>query len=100
VRLNTWKLYRKGKLRGFASVELVPLGLKFIDCAVYIGDKGAWAALPQKPDYHRNGQRHVDVNGQPTWSTIVEWKNRELADRFSAAVVPAVRQAHPGDLED
>jgi hypothetical protein len=100
LRLVTWKLYRKGKLRGFSTVTLLSVGLKLIDCPVYISDKGAWAALPQKPEYDRDDRRRVDINGQPVWSIVLEWRNRELADRLSAALVAAVRRAHPRDLED
>jgi hypothetical protein len=30
---------------------------------------------------------------------VIEWKSRELRERFSAAVVAAVRRAHPSDLD-
>jgi hypothetical protein len=30
----------------------------------------------------------------------INWANRDLADRFSAAVIALLRQAHPDDLAD
>jgi hypothetical protein len=31
---------------------------------------------------------------------VLEWKNRELTDRFSAAVVELVQREHPAALDD
>jgi hypothetical protein len=44
--------------------------------------------------------KHVKPDGKPQYSAILEWKSRDLADRFSEAVVELVRQTHPGDLDD
>jgi len=101
LRLITWKAIRKGKLRGFATVVVLPIGLRLVDCAVFGGGKnGAWAALPSKSELDRDGQRKTDANGQPIYVPVCEWTSRELADRFSSGVVALVRRAHPEDLED
>lgn len=98
LRLVSWKPLAKGSLRGFATVEL-PIGLKLIDCPVYVGKNGGWASLPSKPQLDRDGRRKTDINGHPAYSAVLEWRSRELADRWSAAVVALVRQAHLEDLE-
>jgi hypothetical protein len=61
-------------------------------------NNGPWAALPAKPELDNEGRRKLDINGKPTWSPVLEWRTRDLANRFSDAVVAAVRQAHPDDL--
>jgi hypothetical protein len=100
LRLITWKPlpFRKGALCGFASVEL-PNGLRILDMPVLAGRNGPWAALPAKPELDRDGRRRIDINGKPTWAPVLEWRTRELGDRFSEAVIAAVRLAHADDLD-
>jgi hypothetical protein len=98
MRLVSWKPIAKGTLRGFATVEL-PIGLKLIDCAVFIGTKGAWASLPAKPQLDKDSRQRIGADGKPSYSPAVEWRSRDLADRFSAAVVALVRAAHPDALD-
>jgi hypothetical protein len=98
IRLISWKPLVKNSLRGFATVEL-PIGLKIVDCPVLVSNGKAWASLPTKPVLDRDG-KHLKPDGKPQYSAILEWKSRDLADRFSEAVVELVRQTHPGDLDD
>ena len=97
MRLLSWKPISKGSLRGFATVEL-PIGLKLIDCAVFVGTKGAWASLPAKPQLDKDSRQRILADGKSSYSPAVEWRNRDLADRFSAAVVALVRAGHPTAL--
>jgi hypothetical protein len=97
MRLVAWKPMRKGDLIGFATVEL-PIGLKLIDCPVLIGPRGRWASLPSKPQIDRDGRQKTDTNGRAVYAPVLEWRDRGLADRFSAAVVELVLQAHPEAL--
>lgn len=97
VRLISWKPVIKGSLRGFATVEL-PNGLRLIEWPVLVGSNGAWATLPSKPVLEREG-KHVKPAGKPEFAPVVEWRSRELADCFSAAVVALIRAAHPDALD-
>jgi hypothetical protein len=99
LRLVSWQPYRKGPLRGFATIEL-PIGLKIFDVPVRTGINSLWAGLPAKPEIDRDGRRRTDPNGKPVYAQVLQWRNRELADRFSRAVVALVQQAHPDDLAD
>jgi hypothetical protein len=96
LRLITFKAVHKNSLRGFASVEL-PSGLRITDCPVLISHGKAWASLPSKPVLDRDGKQ-VETDGKRQYAPILEWRDRDLADRFSAAVVNLVRAAHPDDL--
>lgn len=98
TKLVSWKTLIRGSLRGFASVEL-PIGLTISEIPVLVGQNGAWAALPSKPVLDRDG-RHRLVGGKPVYSTILSWETRDLADKFSLAVVELVRQAHPEALDE
>jgi hypothetical protein len=97
MRLISFKPLVKGSLRGFATVQL-PIGLTIEDCPVLVGRNGAWAALPAKPVLDREG-RQVKPDGKPQYIPVLKWRDRDLTDRFSAAVVDLIRSQHPADLD-
>jgi hypothetical protein len=51
--------------------------------------------VEEQPDRQRTG-----ADGKPVYVPVLEWANRDLADRFSATVIALLRQAHPDDLAD
>lgn len=99
MRLIEFRLLTKGALRGFATVEL-PNGLIIRDISVLVGRNGAWANLPAKPVLNRDGSPRLGTNGRALYNPILEWNDRSLSDRFSAALIDLVRAAHPGALAD
>jgi hypothetical protein len=99
LRLISWKTVAKGSLRGFASIEL-PIGLKIFGIPILISNGKPWAALPGKPVLDANGKHKVDINGKAAYVAILEWRDRDLSSRFSAAVVALVREKHPEALGD
>ena len=98
MRLIAWKPLVKNSLRGFATVEL-PIGLKISDVPVLISNGKACASLPSKPQIDKDGQHKRDFNGKPVYAAILEWRDRDLGDRFSAAVVALIHAEHPDDLD-
>src|SRR5262249_28276438 len=94
-----WRPLRKGALRGFAVIEL-PIGLRISDVAIFSSNDQAWATLPAKPQISKDGQHKTAANGKPYYSTILEWRSRALSDRFSEAVIAAIRQLYPGTLDE
>ncbi len=93
--LPTFQPLTKGKLRGFATVELT-CGLVLIDLPVFIDRDGPWAALPRKAVLDAERSQKLDANGQPSFQPVAEWRSRDLADRFSAAAIELV---HSGALD-
>jgi hypothetical protein len=85
-------------LRGFATVEL-PIGLKLVDCPVLVSNGKAWVNLPSKPVLDRDGLQKTDVRGKPAYAAILEWRSRDLSERFSEAVITAIRQRHPDAVD-
>jgi hypothetical protein len=79
------------------TIEL-PIGLKIIDCPVLVSNGKAWASLPTKPVLDRDG-KHVKQDGKPQYSAFLEWKSRDLADRFSETVVEFVLAEYPAALD-
>lgn len=99
MRLLQWKPLVKNSLRGFASVEL-PSGLRILEIPILISSRGkAWAALPSKLQLERDGQPRRDANGKLIYAPVLEWRDRDLADRFSAAVIALVDEKHPDAID-
>ncbi|MGC2198610.1 MAG: hypothetical protein WA633_00460 [Stellaceae bacterium] len=99
LRLIRFQPLVKNALRGFCTVEIQPLGLRIIDCPVLVSHGRAWCALPGKIQVDNSGRQKTDTSGKPLYAAVLQWRNRELSDRFSAAVIGAIRRAHPGALE-
>jgi hypothetical protein len=97
MRLVNWRALRRGKLYGFADVEL-PIGLRINECPVLDGPEGVWASLPSRPELDRYGAVRLGANNERVYQTMLEWRSRRLREAFSARVVALVRQAYPHDL--
>jgi hypothetical protein len=96
VSLLGWRPLLKGSLCGFAKVRLGK-SLVINDVAVLAGTDGPWASLPSKPVIGRDGAAQRDANGKQRYSPVLEWADRSASDRFSAAVVDAIRREHGDD---
>jgi hypothetical protein len=44
------------------------------------------------------GAQKSDASGKAPYTAVLQWWNRELVDRFSDAVIEAIRRAHRGAL--
>jgi hypothetical protein len=97
VVLVDWKPVRRGMMRGFAKV-LLGRSLMIADVVVHSRDGKAWAQLPTKP-LVVDGKHARDSNGRPRYQPLLEWASDTARNRFSAAVVAAVREADPGALD-
>ena len=85
---------RKNTLRGFAKVRLAS-GMILHDIAVHVGsDDKAWASPPSKPMLDREGQALRDQTGKIRYSPVIGFATKEQRDRFSDAIVDAVRKSH------
>lgn len=93
--LRDFRAFTKNTLRGFATVEL-PSGIVIHDASVHTKNGKSWVAMPAAPQTNNGTVRMVD--GKPQYKKILEWKDRDLSDRFSEAVVEAVLAAHPSAL--
>lgn len=98
MKLRAWRPMIKNSLRGFATVEL-PSGLVINDIAILTKSNGSWANLPAKPQVDRDGQPKIGANGRPLYAKIVEWRDRDLQDRFSAALCALIVAEHPDALQ-
>jgi hypothetical protein len=94
-----FRALRRNTLRGFAVVEL-PSGLVIRDIGIHWKGGKWWASLPARPVLDAQGRHISNHAGHKQYATLLGWRDRDLPDRFSAAVVELVRAAHPNDLAE
>jgi hypothetical protein len=88
----------RGMLRGFATITLGK-SLKIADVSVFQSNGKTWASFPGKP-LIGDGRALLDDKGKQRYVQFLEWTDKAASDRFSAAVVAAVRAVHgPEALE-
>jgi hypothetical protein len=90
---------RRNSLLGFATIEL-PSGLTIADATVHVSRGRAWVGLPSRPMIDSSGIALPGDGGKIRYAPILSWRDRDLADRWSDAVVALVRAGHPGDFGD
>jgi hypothetical protein len=98
MELLEWRPARKNTLVGFVSIELSN-GLQVDDIAVHVRGGKAWVSFPARPMLNADG-RQVMRDGRPQYISMMCWRSRDLADRFSVAVVELVRNAYPDAFDD
>ena len=85
-------------LRGWVIV-LQPSGQRIHDCGLFCQDGKWWVSPPSKPRIGRDGQQMRDASGKPQWSPVVSFVSREVGNRWSDAVIAALRLSHPHALD-
>jgi DNA-binding cell septation regulator SpoVG len=98
MRLREWRAQRKNTLWGFCTIEL-PNGLIIRDISIREKNNKWWASLPSRPMLDADGRQITNHSGHRQYAQLLGWRDRDRADRFSAAVVELVRSEHPSDLD-
>jgi hypothetical protein len=98
TRILDWRPVVKGSLRGFANVQF-PSGTILLDVRL-MHTRDWWVAPPSRPMIGRDGTVLRDANGNILYSEIIEFASKEIRNRWSAAIVDALRAAHPEVFED
>ena len=88
----------RNTLRGFCILDIPP-GIIVYDVSVHEKNGKRWASLPSKPVLDSEGRHVVTHSGQKQYAALLGWRNRELADRFSARVVALVLEHDPGAFD-
>jgi hypothetical protein len=96
--LREWRPCFKNTLRGFCVVEL-PSGLIVRDVSIHEKAGKWWACLPAKPQIGSDDKVIRNHGGKVQYAAVISWRDRDLSDRFSAAVVDLVRSQHPADFD-
>jgi hypothetical protein len=88
---------RQNTLAGFAEFRL-PSGMILHDVGIHIAGTSAWASLPGKPMLDRNDVVLRDDRGKIKYSNVIAFATKKMRDRFSEAIIEAVRVAYPDVL--
>jgi hypothetical protein len=92
IKILSYEPRLSGALRAVLAVEM-PFGLVLRDVPLFVAASGPWVGLPSKPVLNRDGMAKLDANGKRQYAPIAEWRNRDLASRWSTAVLAALREA-------
>jgi hypothetical protein len=87
----------KNSLRGFARVAM-PSGMILNDVGIYVSAGRAWANPASKPMLDRDCNVLRDAAGKIRYVCLTEFRDRQTRDRFSEAVIAALRLKHPDAL--
>ena len=87
----------KGSLRGFAKV-VMPSGMILSDVSIHVDAGRAWAMPASKAMLDRNGLVIKDPSGKIRYAPIITFSTKHLRDRFSNAVIEAIRISYPESL--
>ncbi|MDA8249487.1 MAG: hypothetical protein M0Z28_09920 [Rhodospirillales bacterium] len=99
IVVSEWKPLRKGSLLGFVTVTMRS-GLIFREVSVLASHDKVWASPASKPMIDRNGCVMKNAAGKIRYSPIVSFVDATIRERWSAAVVAAVRAAYPEAFSD
>jgi hypothetical protein len=101
-RLNDFRPLAKNSLLGFASGRLDcgdGLALDLADLTIHRRDGKAWVGWPARPLIDRDGHTLRGENGKVRYSPpLVRPADCKVAARIEAAILAAVRLAHPDVL--
>ncbi len=96
LRLRDFRAVTKNTLRGFATFEF-PNGMVIHDMPTHTKNGASWVAFPAVPQLENGSLRVVD--GKTQYKRVIEWRDRDLSDRFSDAAVAVIKRDKPGVLE-
>lgn len=93
LKLLGWEPIDKGgALLGRATVEFD--GLVISQVGIFAKDGSRWAQLPSEIQRDRDGAIIKDDRGKPKYKSPLKWRNRELQERFSGALIAAIEAKH------
>ena len=90
-----FKPFDRNTLKGFCEIHIHDLDMSIKDVAIHVKSGSTWAQPPAKPQL-RDGVAVKDDAGKIQYTPIIEFASREARDKFSAAVIEAVRAIPEG----
>lgn len=82
IEIISFRAHSKNTLEGFATVRMTQIGLEIRDITVHSKDGKRWLGLPAKP--------YKKPDGSDGWSYIIDFYDRETADKFRDATLKAL----------
>ena len=97
MTISDFKPVSAGALRGFCDVTM-PSGMVLHRCSIFAKDGKAWASPPSKQVIGKDGTVRRDANGKVRYEPTVSFADRPTQERWSGAVIEALRAARPEAL--
>ncbi len=97
MTITDFKPVAAGALRGFCDVTM-PSGMTLHRCGIFAKDGRTCAAPPSKQVIGRDGTVQRDASGKTRYEPTVSFADRPTQERWSSAVIEALRMAHPEAL--
>lgn len=96
--LREFRVVNKNTLRGFATFEF-PNGMVIHEMPTHTKNGRSWVAFPAAPQIDNGSGTVRVVDGKTQYKRIIEWRDRDLSDRFSDAAVAVIQRDKPGALD-
>jgi hypothetical protein len=87
MKIKNFKSFTKNTLLGFFDVEL-DSGLVLCGCTLHQTGGRHWIGLPSKP--------YTKDDGTQSWTKIVDFRDKKIADKFQETVTPLAIAANEG----
>ena len=83
----------------YVDIEM-PSGMIGRDFKLMRGPAGEfWLAMPAVKETDRDGNPVLNDKGKPRYREFIGFRDRQTRDKFTAAVLGAVRREHPEALQ-
>jgi hypothetical protein len=86
--------FDRNTLKGFCEINIIDWNMSIKDIAIHTKNGSTWAQPPAKPQIKDGAV--VTENGKVQYIPIIEFGSRDARDKFSIAVVEAVRAIPEG----
>ena len=97
LTISDFKPILAGALIGFLDTHH-PSGTTFHRCGIFRKDGRVWATPPSKQVIGRDGMVQRTQDGKTKYEPTVSFVHRATQERWSNAVIAALRLAHPDVL--
>jgi hypothetical protein len=97
LTVSDFKPIASGAMVGFVDTHQ-PSGTTFHRCGIFQKDGRVWATPPSKQVIGRDGTVQRTADGKTRYEPTVSFVDRATQERWSAAVIAALRLAHPDVL--
>lgn len=97
MMVQNFKPMSAGALIGIVDVTL-PSGMVLYHCSIFRKDDRIWASPPSKQVIGRDGTVQRTADGKARYEQVVSFVDRSTGERWSNAVIAALRLAHPEAL--
>ena len=98
MQIMNFKAINKSNLVGFAEI-LMSSGIGFVDVMIMRKERRFYAMPPAKPLLVNGAQKIDPYTNKPIYAHIVKFSTKELKQKWSDAVIAALKMSYPEVFE-